>query len=145
MAAQTIPAADFKEMPTGASDAGCIESYAENPVYWVERRPHEVGQHWGDHGTWLRPPILIDRRFLDPLDTGLQVLEGRNAPASCEVACARGYTSRPTIRLGSDTLRQHQEPKTGRIRLTMPADDVGPRDWQITYLWRTHDSGDRAH
>ncbi|MGW2410269.1 hypothetical protein ACWCXK_38015 [Streptomyces sp. NPDC001739] len=23
---KTIPAADFKEMPTGASDAGCIES-----------------------------------------------------------------------------------------------------------------------
>ncbi|MGW3192731.1 hypothetical protein ACWDBT_33385 [Streptomyces ardesiacus] len=74
---ETLPAADFNEMPTGASDAGCIESYAKNPVYWVELRPHKVGQHWEAHGTWLRPPILLARRLLDPMDTGLQVLEGR--------------------------------------------------------------------
>jgi hypothetical protein len=36
---ETIPAADFSGMPTGASDAGCIESYAENPVHWVTVRP----------------------------------------------------------------------------------------------------------
>ncbi|GGY52647.1 hypothetical protein GCM10010384_68070 [Streptomyces djakartensis] len=64
-------------MPTGASDAGCIESYAKNPGYWVERRPHKVGQHWEEHGTWLRPPILVARRLLDSSDTGLQVQEGR--------------------------------------------------------------------
>ncbi|WP_405503235.1 hypothetical protein OG501_37820 [Streptomyces niveus] len=74
---ETIPARNFEEMPTGASDAGCIESYAENPVYWGERRPHKVGQHWEEHGTWLRPPILIARQLLAPSDTGLQVLEGR--------------------------------------------------------------------
>lgn len=44
----------------------------------------------------------------------------------------RDYTSRPTIRFGSHTLRQHQELKTRRIRLASLADDVGPRDWQIT-------------
>ncbi|WP_329446326.1 hypothetical protein [Streptomyces canus] len=74
---ETIPAADFVAMPTGASDAGCIESYAENPVHWVNVRRPEVGLHWEDHGTWLRPPILIDRRLLDPSDSGLQVVEGR--------------------------------------------------------------------
>ncbi|MEU6557787.1 hypothetical protein ABZ915_47440 [Streptomyces sp. NPDC046915] len=74
---ETIPAADFNEMPTGASDAGCIEIYAENPVHWVKIRRPEVGRHWEEHGTWLRPPILIARRLLDPSDTGLQVLEGR--------------------------------------------------------------------
>ncbi|MFD5661021.1 histidine kinase dimerization/phospho-acceptor domain-containing protein [Streptomyces hirsutus] len=74
---ETIPAADFMGMPTGASDAGCIESFAENPVHWVKVRPPEVGRHWEEHGTWLRPPILIDRRLLDLSDSGLQVLEGR--------------------------------------------------------------------
>lgn len=74
---ETIPSADFHGMPTGASDAGCIESYAENPVHWVTVRAAEVGRHWEEHGTWLRPPLLIDRRFLDPSDNGLQVLEGR--------------------------------------------------------------------
>ncbi|MFG2359115.1 hypothetical protein [Streptomyces sp. NPDC048521] len=47
---ETIPAADFNEMPTGASDAGCIESYAENPVHWVKVRRPEVGRHWEEPG-----------------------------------------------------------------------------------------------
>ncbi|MFB7609823.1 hypothetical protein [Streptomyces gardneri] len=74
---ETIPAADFNGMPTGESDAGCIESFAENPVHWVKVRPPEVGRHWEEHGTWLRPPLLIDRGLLDPSTSGLQVLEGR--------------------------------------------------------------------
>ncbi|MFG3499375.1 hypothetical protein [Streptomyces sp. NPDC047928] len=74
---ETIPAAAFTTMPTGESDAGCIESYAADPVYWVKVRPPEVGRYWEEHGTWLRPPLLIDRRLLAPADSGLQVLEGR--------------------------------------------------------------------
>ncbi|WP_244173868.1 hypothetical protein [Streptomyces recifensis] len=46
-------------------------------MYWVGVRPQEVGLHWEEHGTWLRPPLLIDRRFLDPSSSGLQVVEGR--------------------------------------------------------------------
>ncbi|MFJ4584037.1 hypothetical protein [Streptomyces echinatus] len=74
---ETIPAADFNGMPTGASDAGCLESYAKNPEHWVKVRRPEVGRYWDEHGTWLRPPILIDRRLLDPSYSGLQVVEGR--------------------------------------------------------------------
>ncbi|MEU5957972.1 hypothetical protein [Streptomyces sp. NPDC047525] len=74
---ETIPAADFHTMPTGASDAGCIEDYADNPVHWVTVRPPEVGRHWEEHGTWRRPPLLLDRRLLDPAGSGLLVLEGR--------------------------------------------------------------------
>lgn len=74
---ETIPAADFHTMPTGKTDAGCIESYAAHPVHWVAVRPPEISRHWEEHGTWLRPPLLIDRRLLDPADNGLQVLEGR--------------------------------------------------------------------
>ncbi|WP_327159534.1 hypothetical protein OHB11_38895 [Streptomyces zaomyceticus] len=74
---ETVPPADFHGMPTGASDAGCIEKFADNPVHWVKVRPREVGQHWEEHGTWLRPPLLIDRRLLGPSGNGLQVVKGR--------------------------------------------------------------------
>ena len=36
-----------------------------------------VAQCWETHGTWKRWPILIDRRLLDPPESGLQVVEGR--------------------------------------------------------------------
>jgi hypothetical protein len=71
---ETIPAADFRTMPTGTSEPDCIEDRAK---YLVSAYPLEVGRHWEEHGTWLRPPLLIDRRLLDPPDSGLQVLEGR--------------------------------------------------------------------
>ncbi|MFE6888023.1 hypothetical protein [Streptomyces sp. NPDC057694] len=74
---ETIPAAGFHTVPTGESDAGLIEHFAQNPVHWVTVRPLEVGRHWEDHGTWLRPPLLIDRCLVDPAGSGLQVLEGR--------------------------------------------------------------------
>ncbi|MEU3290479.1 hypothetical protein [Streptomyces longwoodensis] len=74
---ETIPAADFLAMPTGQSEAALIEHIAKNPVHWVAVRPPEIGRHWEAHGTWLRPPLLIDRHLLDPGSSGLQVLEGR--------------------------------------------------------------------
>ncbi|MFE4998966.1 hypothetical protein ACFRH4_48495 [Streptomyces mirabilis] len=95
---EIIPAADFTEMPTGASDAGCIESFAENPVYWVEVRSVEVGRHWEEHGTWMRPPILIDRLLLAPSNSGLQVLEGRT----------RGGVLRGRLRDGLHVASHHQ-------------------------------------
>ncbi|WP_229871866.1 hypothetical protein [Streptomyces longisporoflavus] len=64
-------------MPTGESDAGLIEHFAENPVYWASVKIPEVGRHWEEYGTWRRPLLLIDRRLLDPAGSGLQVLEGR--------------------------------------------------------------------
>lgn len=93
---ETIPAVDFPTMPTGESDAGCIESYAADPVYWVKVRRPEVGRHWEEHGTWLRPPLLIDRRLLDPAAGGLQVLEGRT-----RVGVLRGRL-REQLRVASD-------------------------------------------
>ncbi|MCF2131077.1 hypothetical protein L1I79_32330 [Strepomyces sp. STD 3.1] len=74
---ETLPATDFHTMPTGESEAGLIEHFAQNPVYWASVKVPEVGRHWEDHGTWLRPPLLIDRRLWGPLDSGLQVVEGR--------------------------------------------------------------------
>jgi hypothetical protein len=74
---ETTPAADFNEMPTGATEADCVEYFAENPVHWVKVHPTEVRHHWEEHGTWMRPPVLIDRRLVAPTNNGLQVLEGR--------------------------------------------------------------------
>ncbi|MGW7276622.1 hypothetical protein ACWGH5_39780 [Streptomyces sp. NPDC054864] len=74
---ETISTADFHTMPTGESEAGLIERFAENPVYWASVKLPEVGRYWEENGTWLRPPLLIDRRILTPADSGLQVLEGR--------------------------------------------------------------------
>jgi hypothetical protein len=103
---EQIPAADCNTTPTGASNAGCIESYAENPVHWVTVRPPEVRRHWDEYGTWLRPPLLIDRHLLAPGSSGLQVLEGAEpASASCAAASARNCTSPPSTRLGSGALK----------------------------------------
>jgi hypothetical protein len=71
---EMISVTDFRTMPTGASEPDCIENRAKCPVSIY---PLDVGQHWGKRGTWLRPPLLIDRRLLDPPGSGLQVLEGR--------------------------------------------------------------------
>ena len=40
---EVIPVESFSEMPTGASDAGCIEDFADNPDHWIDLRcsgPH---------------------------------------------------------------------------------------------------------
>lgn len=78
---EVLPVGDFCEMPTGASDAGCIEDFAANPDYWVGLRYEGihigVAECWETHGTWKRWPVLVDRRLLDLSVSGLQVVEGR--------------------------------------------------------------------
>jgi hypothetical protein len=78
---EAVTADELCATPTGASDDGCIEEYADNPDHWVAVRHtgiHEgVARFWEELGTWKRPPILIDRRLLDPSASGLQVVEGR--------------------------------------------------------------------
>ncbi|MFI6536756.1 hypothetical protein ACIBHY_30195 [Nonomuraea sp. NPDC050547] len=78
---EVIAVEDFLEMPTGPSDEGSIEEYAEDPDRWVKARNAGlhigVKQCWQAHGTWKRWPILIDRALLTPGGSGLQVIEGR--------------------------------------------------------------------
>jgi len=78
---EVISVEELTEMPTGASDGDCIEDFAANPDHWVRVRNRGihigVAQCWETHGTWKRWPILIDRRLLDPPESGLQVVEGR--------------------------------------------------------------------
>ncbi|MFG2918135.1 hypothetical protein ACGF0D_35280 [Kitasatospora sp. NPDC048298] len=99
---EATPAEELGEMPTGASDHGCIEYYAENPDHWVavrHRGIHEgVARYWEELGTWKRPPVLIDRRLFAPAETGLQVVEGRT-----RVGVLRGRR-----RQGSFVATEHQ-------------------------------------
>jgi len=78
---KVVALADLLVMPTGASDADCIDEYAANPDHWVRVRNSGihlgVSECWETHGTWKRWPILIDRELLDPVGTGLQLVEGR--------------------------------------------------------------------
>lgn len=78
---ETVTAAELSTMPTGPSEAGCIEQYALHPGHYVSVRSSGihtgVPEKWRDHGTWKRPPLLLDCRLLEPSASGLQVLEGR--------------------------------------------------------------------
>ncbi|MEU8759603.1 hypothetical protein [Streptomyces sp. NPDC048659] len=78
---ETVTSAELSTMPTGRSEAGCIEQFALDPGHYVRVRNSGihvgVAEMWRDHGTWKRPPLLLDRRLLDSSGSGLQVLEGR--------------------------------------------------------------------
>ncbi|WP_250305413.1 hypothetical protein [Streptomyces sp. A 4/2] len=78
---ETVTAAELSTMPTGPSEAGCIEQFALHPGHYISVRSSGihvgVPEKWRDHGTWKRPPLLLDRRLLDPSTSGLHVLEGR--------------------------------------------------------------------
>lgn len=90
---ELLPAEQFLTMPTGCSEAGLIEEFAENPDHWSELRRHQgVPQHWESHGTWLRQPLLIDRTLLRPPADGLQVIEGRTRAGILRGFLERGRT-----------------------------------------------------
>lgn len=77
---EDVAAADFDTMQTGDRDGGWIEEVAGNHGHWLRLRARAepaAGTAWDEHGTWLVPPVLIDRSLLDPAGTGLQVVEGR--------------------------------------------------------------------
>lgn len=71
---ETIPAAGCRpERPMPAVSRSTPRTRCTGSRFAA---PRWVGI-WKEHGTWLRPPILIARRLLDPSDSGLQVVEGR--------------------------------------------------------------------
>lgn len=73
---EMVTAEELSKMPTGETDAGRIEEVAEHPDHYAGNRGL-VSLRWETNGTWVRPPILIDRRLLNPPGSGLQVVEGR--------------------------------------------------------------------
>ncbi|MFE0147840.1 hypothetical protein ACFWY5_11875 [Nonomuraea sp. NPDC059007] len=91
---EIVPIGEFAEMPTGASDSGCVEEYATGPDHWVQARDRGihlgVAQCWEAHETWKRWPILIDRRLLDAFGSGLQIVEGRPRVGVLRGAIAKG-------------------------------------------------------
>ncbi|MFC9439525.1 hypothetical protein [Nocardia sp. NPDC057030] len=74
---ETLPAADLVTTPTGLSEGDLLDINAADHAHWVRVRPVEIRQAWDQTGTWLRPPILIERALLTPPADGLQVIEGR--------------------------------------------------------------------
>jgi hypothetical protein len=68
---------ELGSMGTGASDGDVIEENARLHQHWVSVRPPDVLRSWEMRGTWLVPPLLIDRALVNRGDIGLQVLEGR--------------------------------------------------------------------
>lgn len=84
---ELLPAEAFTTMVTGRSDGDLLDYFAADAERQVElRRAQGVSQYWEREGTWLRSPLLIDRRLLDPLAEGLQVIEGRT-----RVGVLRGF------------------------------------------------------
>ncbi|MFD3662642.1 hypothetical protein ACFWVF_18890 [Streptomyces sp. NPDC058659] len=78
---ETVTAAELSTMPTGPSEAGCVDQYALHPGHYISVRSSGihvgVAEKWKNHGTWKRAPLLLDRGLLDLSARGLQVLEGR--------------------------------------------------------------------
>ncbi|MGW0963635.1 hypothetical protein ACWD4K_32530 [Streptomyces gelaticus] len=128
---EAIPATDFHTMPTGESEAGLIEHFAQHPVYWASVKVPEVGQHWEDHGTLLRPPLLIDRRLLDPADSETAGPGGPHARRSAARSPSRATAccSRPpgvggaSVRSCLVSLRrcEHRGVFEGELRMTEKA------------------------
>lgn len=69
---------ELVDLRTGLSDAGAIVQYSRNLDHWLGLRAEPIQSSWRQHGTWLRPPILLDQKIVDPQASGLQVVEGRN-------------------------------------------------------------------
>lgn len=72
------------EVRTGASEEGAIEDWAECHEHAVRIRatsgsPAHMGirEKWHKEGTWLRPPLLIERALVREGLAGLQLVEGR--------------------------------------------------------------------
>ena len=96
---EPVSADEFLTVPTGPTEAGLIDEFAQNPDHWSEVRRHQgVPQHWESHGTWLRRPLLIDRTLLRPPANGLQVIEGRTRVGVLRGFLERGREVAPTHR-----------------------------------------------
>ncbi|MCV7719385.1 hypothetical protein M3C89_004715 [Micrococcus luteus] len=72
------------DVRTGASDAGAIEDWAECHEHAVRIRAASsspahrgIREKWDKEGTWLRPPLLIERALVGEGLAGLQLVEGR--------------------------------------------------------------------
>jgi len=64
-------------LSTGASERDLLEHNAKIHAHLVASRGEEVTAMWQNHGTWLRPPILLACNLVSPDGLGLQVVEGR--------------------------------------------------------------------
>jgi hypothetical protein len=54
-----------------------VVQVAEDHARVLSQRSADERAAWEERGTWLTPPVLIDRELLDPPGEGLQIVEGR--------------------------------------------------------------------
>ena len=74
---ELVTRAELIVTPTGVSEQGFLDEVATDHVHYLGIQPQPIQDAWSQDGTWLVPPILLDRRLLDPSTSGLQVVEGR--------------------------------------------------------------------
>jgi hypothetical protein len=72
-----VAAVDLQRIPTGRSEQPFLEQVRRGHRYWLSLRQQQFKDEWELRGTWLVPPILIERQLLDLDSVGLQVVEGR--------------------------------------------------------------------
>jgi hypothetical protein len=74
---ESLLAYNLRWCRTGASDQGRIEQASTNHGELLASYPQAVQDGWEQTGTWLVPPVLLDRSAFTPPGEGLQVVEGR--------------------------------------------------------------------
>jgi hypothetical protein len=74
---ELVPLTELAVMPTGPSEEDFLNEVAIDHVHYLGVRPQPIQDTWSQSGTWLVPPVLLDRRLLTPSASGLQVVEGR--------------------------------------------------------------------
>jgi len=67
----------LRHVPTDEAGQAGLDEVAEDPEHALAQRPEEERRHWEQHGTWLVPPVLVDRSLLVPPGEGLQIVDGR--------------------------------------------------------------------
>lgn len=74
---ELVSVTDLEHIPTGPADQEWLDQVAAEHHHWLGVRLPRYRDAWETRGTWIDPPVLISRDLLDPLATGLQVIEGR--------------------------------------------------------------------
>lgn len=75
---EDLPTSVFEIMPTGEGGSDYLANEApDHHPHWVRCRGDKVIRAWEERGSWVRPPIVIDRGCIGGRAGELQLVEGR--------------------------------------------------------------------